>query len=110
MKEMLCMPWKHRGGAEVKLHSFLSSKLVGGQYEASCPSYIMSGERDPGTHWIEGWVGSRASLDILKTKKNLITAGNLSKIPWSYRKLHGHCSDYIITSRAHTVCALNLKT
>ena len=35
--------------AEVKLHSFVTSKLVGGKYEDPCPTYIMSGERTPGT-------------------------------------------------------------
>jgi hypothetical protein len=30
---------------------------------ASCPCRFTPGERAPGTHWIGGWVGSRAGLE-----------------------------------------------
>jgi len=30
-------------------------------------------ERDPGTHWIEGWVGPRAGMDTVAKRKNPIT-------------------------------------
>ena len=30
------MPWEHKGGAEVQLHSFLMSSLDGGQWSTSC--------------------------------------------------------------------------
>jgi hypothetical protein len=29
----------------------------------------MSRERDPGTHWIGGWVGPRASVDVVVKRK-----------------------------------------
>jgi hypothetical protein len=32
---------------------------------ASCPSHFTPRERAPGTHWIGGWMGSRASLDAV---------------------------------------------
>jgi hypothetical protein len=30
----------------------------------------------PGTHWIGGWVGSRADLDAMQKRKNLAPGGN----------------------------------
>jgi hypothetical protein len=45
---------------------FLTSALDGGEQSASCPDR----ERAPGTHWIRGRVGPRASLDTLE-KRNI---------------------------------------
>jgi hypothetical protein len=42
---------------------FLISTLDGGEWSASHPGRFTSGERVPGTHWIGGWVDSRAGLD-----------------------------------------------
>jgi hypothetical protein len=41
---------------------FLTSALGGGEQSALQPCCFTSGERAPGTHWIAGWVGPRASL------------------------------------------------
>jgi hypothetical protein len=38
------------------------------------PYPLYPGEKAPGTHSIEGWVGSRAGLDALEKKKNPIIA------------------------------------
>jgi hypothetical protein len=40
----------------------------------SLPLY--SQRNSPRTHWIEGWMGSRAGLDVLKERKTLPPAGN----------------------------------
>jgi len=31
---------------------------------------LLPGKESPFTHWIEGWVGSRASLDMVVIRKN----------------------------------------
>jgi hypothetical protein len=56
------------GGVEVQPHSFLTSALDGSEYSASRPGRITPAERAPGTHWIRGWVGPRASLDTAGAK------------------------------------------
>jgi hypothetical protein len=40
----------------------LTSALDGGELSASRPGRFTRRERDPGTHWIVGWVGPRAVL------------------------------------------------
>jgi hypothetical protein len=45
---------------------FLISVLDGGEWSTSQPYRFTSGEAGPGTHWIGGWVGPRADLDITK--------------------------------------------
>jgi hypothetical protein len=42
---------------------FLTLALVGGEWLASHPDHFITGERAPGTNWIGGWVGPRASLN-----------------------------------------------
>jgi hypothetical protein len=48
----------------------LTSALDGGEWLASRPGSFTPRERVPGTHWIGGWVGSRAGLDKV-SKKNI---------------------------------------
>jgi hypothetical protein len=45
---------------------FLTSPLDGIDLSASCPGSFTREDRAPGTHWTEGWVGSRAGLDSAK--------------------------------------------
>jgi hypothetical protein len=48
----------------------LTSALDGGEWSASRPGRCTPRERAPGTHWIGGWVGSRAILDaVVKLNK-----------------------------------------
>jgi hypothetical protein len=47
--------------------------LCGGKWSASRPDHFTSGEGTPGTHWIGGWVGSRAVLDVVTKRKNVHT-------------------------------------
>jgi hypothetical protein len=54
---------------EVQLHAFLTSALDGGEWSTSRPDRFTPGERAPGTHWIGGWVGSRAVLDAVVKRK-----------------------------------------
>jgi hypothetical protein len=54
---------------------FLTSALVGGEWSASCPCRLTSGERARSTHWIEGWMGPRAGLDEVEKRKFLTLPG-----------------------------------
>jgi hypothetical protein len=48
----------------------LTSTLDGGEWSASRPGRFTPKERAPGTHWIGGWVGPRAVLDMVVKRKN----------------------------------------
>jgi len=43
----------------------LISALDGGEWSASSPGRFTPKERDPGTHWIGGWMDLRAGLDAV---------------------------------------------
>jgi hypothetical protein len=40
--------------------------IDGSKSSASHPGRFTPGERGPGTHWIEGWVGPRAGMDAVE--------------------------------------------
>jgi hypothetical protein len=61
--------------ADVQIHVFLTSTLVGGEWLASRPGRFTPGERAPGTHWIGGWVKPRAGLDDVEKRKFLTLPG-----------------------------------
>jgi hypothetical protein len=45
---------------------FLTSALDGGEWLTSGPGHFTPEERDPSTHWAEGWVCPRAGLDAVE--------------------------------------------
>jgi hypothetical protein len=47
----------------------LTSALEGGEWSASRPGRFTPREGTPGTHWIGGWVGPRAVLDVVVKRK-----------------------------------------
>jgi hypothetical protein len=63
------------GGVDVYIHVFLTLALVGGEWSASRLGRFTPGERAPGTHWIGGWVGPRASVDSMEKSKFLTLPG-----------------------------------
>jgi hypothetical protein len=78
---------KTYGGVDVRIHVFLSSELVGGEWSASRP-----GRFTPGTYWIGGWVGPRTGLDDVERRKilpppglELRTLGRPARSQWLYR-------------------------
>jgi hypothetical protein len=54
--------WGSRGIAP----PFFTLSLDGGEWSALCPGHFTPREREPGTHWIGGWVGTRAGLDTME--------------------------------------------
>jgi hypothetical protein len=50
------------------MHS-LTLALDGGEWSASHPGHFTPRKRAPGIHWIGGWVGPRAILDMMLKKK-----------------------------------------
>jgi hypothetical protein len=66
---------KAYGGVDVKIHIFLTSALVGGEWSTSRLCRFTIEERAPGTHWIGVWVDPRAGLDNTEKKKFLNLTG-----------------------------------
>jgi hypothetical protein len=56
-------------------HVSFTSAVVGDEWSASCPGCFTSEEKVPGTRWIGGWVGPRASLDDMGKGKFLTLPG-----------------------------------
>jgi hypothetical protein len=69
------------------IHSLISA-LDGGEWSASRPGRFTPRERAPGTHWIGGWVGLRATLDAVVKRKfsipNRVTPDHLARSPALY--------------------------
>jgi hypothetical protein len=89
-------------GVDVYTHVFLTSALVGSEWSASHSGRFTRGERAPGTHWIGGWVGPRASLDDMEKGKFLTLLGlELQSLgqPASRHSLYLQCypSSYLST-------------
>jgi hypothetical protein len=62
-------------GMDIWIHVFLTSALVSGEWSASRLGRFTPRERAPGTHWIGGWVGLRASLDDMEKRKFFTLSG-----------------------------------
>jgi hypothetical protein len=56
--------------ADVEIHIFLTSALVGGECSASRPCRFT-----PGTNWIGGWVDPIAGLNDVEKRKFLTEKG-----------------------------------
>jgi len=71
---ILCLTKHHAkityGGVEILLHAWLTLALDGHEWSVSCPSCFTPRERAPSTHLIGGWVGPRASLNMVANRKN----------------------------------------
>jgi hypothetical protein len=66
---------------EVELHALLTSALDGGEWSALLPGRFTHGERNPGTHWIGGWVGPRAGLNTVTRAKRHFSAYAENRTP-----------------------------
>jgi hypothetical protein len=71
-------------GSEGIVPPFWTSALGGGEWSASCTGYFTPGERSPGAHWLEGWVGPRTGLDAVEKRKMLLLPGMEPWLSGSY--------------------------
>jgi len=77
------------GGMEVQVQTFSNLTLDEGDWSASCPGNFTLRDRGPGIHWMGGWVGTRAYLDMAAKRK----------IPCPYHELNpGHTSHNLVTT------------
>jgi hypothetical protein len=79
----LCIPWRHTGGTEVQLHSFLTSALDGGEWPTSCSICIKPQENNLGICWIWGYVSLTTITDVLEEKTASCTCKDLNPDPSS---------------------------
>jgi hypothetical protein len=56
---------------QLKLHAFFTSALDGDEWLFSRPGCSYPRGKNPGTHWIGGWVSPKAGLDIVAKRKML---------------------------------------
>jgi hypothetical protein len=68
----------------MKAYRGVTSALAGGKWSASRPGRFNPGERDPGTHWIGGWVDPWAGLDNVEKRKFLTLPGLAQPVASSY--------------------------
>jgi hypothetical protein len=85
---------KAYGGSGCIGPHFLTSALAGGECSASRPCRFTPGERASVTHWIGGWVGPRASLDVEKRK--FLTLPGLELDPSVVQPVASRYTDYAI--------------
>jgi hypothetical protein len=56
-------------GSECIALRILDLALDGDEWSASRSYHFIPRERAPGTHWIGGWLGPRAGLDVVVRRK-----------------------------------------
>jgi hypothetical protein len=107
---------KSYGGVDVQIHTLLTSALAGGEWSSSRPGSFIPWKRAPGTHWIEGWVDTRAGLDDVE--KILDPTGTQNPNPSVVQPVvsrHTYCPipaprDYLIQNTILSSCLRHLLT
>jgi hypothetical protein len=77
----------------------LSSALDGGEWLASRPGHFTPRERALGTHWIGGWMGPRAILDMVVKRKIIVVILTVIIVIIPKQDSHPHMSMNIHTQR-----------
>jgi hypothetical protein len=73
------------GERKYSAYSFFTSALDGGEWSASRPGRALLPGKNPGTHWIGGWVGLRAGLDTeVEVKILFASVGDRTSIARSF--------------------------
>jgi hypothetical protein len=70
---------------ELQLQTFFTIALYGDEWSISCPSHFRPRERAPGAHWIGGWVGPRASLNVVM-KRKIPIQDSIQEVPFETEK------------------------
>jgi hypothetical protein len=86
---------RHAGATEERSHSSFSlliSAPDGDEWSASCPGRLLSPGRDPGTHWIGGWVDLRAGLDTESREQSFTSDGDETPVVQSAIR---HYTDWV---------------
>ena len=73
-KDVLSMPWKHNGGAEVQLHSFLTLATKWRRVVNCTPQPLYPQGRIP-ILWIRGWVVPQPVWTFLRREKLHVSTG-----------------------------------
>jgi hypothetical protein len=60
------------GGADVYIHVFLASALIGGELSASRPGRFTPGERDSATHWIGGYTNTSITDELGGSRDSVV--------------------------------------
>jgi hypothetical protein len=68
-------PWRHMGGGGLQIHIFLTLVLAGVNSQLHALAALYLGDKAPSTHWIGGWVGTRAGLDDVEKRIFLTLPG-----------------------------------
>jgi hypothetical protein len=61
-------PWRHQGGVEVELHSFITSARLRRYVVSVIPQPLFPRGKNPGTHWVGSWVCPRVVLDVFEKR------------------------------------------
>jgi hypothetical protein len=56
---------------------------VDGEWSASRNSRFIPGERDPGTHWIGGWVDPRSGFERCGVEKDFLPLSGIEHRPYN---------------------------
>jgi hypothetical protein len=59
--ELSTTPWRRMRSGGIA-PPFLTSALDGGEWSVLITGRLAPGDKDPGTHWMGGWVGFRDGL------------------------------------------------
>jgi hypothetical protein len=94
-------------GVEVQLYAFLTSVLGGGEWSASRPGRFTPKERTPDTHWIGGWVGPRAVLEVVVKWKIPSPSRKSNPITPIFQSVAQPYTDWAITALVPTVNQMN---
>jgi hypothetical protein len=79
------------GGEEYSSYLFLTSALDGVSCQRHAPAEFYPRERNPGTHWIGGWVDLRAGLDAEAKEKSFAPVWGRTPVVQSVVR---HCTDW----------------
>jgi hypothetical protein len=79
-------------GVDVQIRVFLTLALIRGEWWSSLPGHFTPREWAPGTNWMEGWVGHRASLDDVEKRRPYWDSNSDPSVVQSVVSLYTDCA------------------